>query len=254
MTIHSIDKAIQVIELLTATRYGYGVLFISEQLGFSPTTTYRILQTLMRRGYVEKTENGKYRLGMRFIEIGSAILNRIDLRAEARPFMRALASEVGEFVVLGIPNGDVVVCVETATADQNIRMDIQSGTSFPLHLSAMGQCLLAFGLRSDGPSGRVHSDPSPQGSKVPIDMSESKKAEIRRQGYAVERATEGNELGFLGIAAPIFDYLNRIVASLSVIAPSARVGDDRVSQIGELVCSAAESISSRLGRSHQDAK
>ena len=57
-----LSKALDIIELLQAEKSPMGLEAIYQRTRFSKTSVYRILQTLVHRGYVARTSDGLYRL------------------------------------------------------------------------------------------------------------------------------------------------------------------------------------------------
>src|SRR5665647_3781757 len=86
--VQSVDKSITILEALSKEKTGLGVTELSNYTGFPKTTVFRLLFTLMSRGYVEKDiKNDKYLLGIKILQLGSAILNRLEIRTVARPYI-----------------------------------------------------------------------------------------------------------------------------------------------------------------------
>ncbi|NLY88222.1 MAG: IclR family transcriptional regulator [Firmicutes bacterium] len=242
--IQSVDKALQILDFLSSSRYGFGTTTIAEELGMSPATVSRILQTLMQREFVEQTENQRYRLGMRFIHIGIEILRRIDIRAEARPFLKELAKQYDDLAILAIRNHNSILCIEKAEGKQPIQLSMEVGTYIP-YTSAFGKAILV-GIpneRLDELLDRIKA--SSEGRNLDKAVFLRELAEIRKQGYAL-KIDEG-KTGFSEVAVPIFDYNGNAIASIGIFALSARNSKKRLSSIIKSSVKAANSISHRLG-------
>ena len=106
-----------------------------QRSGYSKTTTYRLLTTLEAAGWLERDPNGAFRLTIRPFQIGSILLDSLDLRHEAPPVMRRLSLAVGQTAYLTIPAGTHAVCIERIDRGSGVRvMDLEVGGSQPLHL------------------------------------------------------------------------------------------------------------------------
>ena len=68
---------------------------------------------------------------------------------------------------------------------------------------------------------------------------------MRAAGYAVD--DEEHAVGLRCIAAPIFDETGDVVAAVSASGPTARVGEERIAQLGALVLKTSQAISAEMG-------
>ncbi len=70
-------------------------------------------------------------------------------------------------------------------------------------------------------------------------------AKIRKRGYAIDN--QGYDLGIKGVAAPIFDRGGKVVAAIGIGASVFELSG-KMRRVTELVKSAAQAVSKRLGR------
>ena len=56
---------------------------------------------------------------------------------------------------------------------------------------------------------------------------------MRALGYAVDN--EEGEVGARCVGAPIFDYLNQVIAAISISGPSGRIAEEQLPQLGIIV-------------------
>ena len=99
-----------------------------------------------RRGFVEHVpETGRYRLSLRLVELGNAVLGRLDLRALARPHLQALVRETGETATLSAPGEHDAVTVDFAHSSSVVQSVAQLGRPSVGHATAAGKVMLAFG-------------------------------------------------------------------------------------------------------------
>jgi DNA-binding IclR family transcriptional regulator len=195
-------------------------------------------------GFVERGDPGTYRLGMRLLELGNLVKERIGMRETALPQMRELHARIGESVNLGVRQGDEIVYVErTSSGRSSVRVVHLVGAQAPLHVTAVGKLYLA----QDTP-GEVKDYARRTGlpgftatSLTTLPALEQELARVRREGVAYDN--EEIEMGLRCVAAPIRDDSGELVAGLSVSAPAERLQDE---WIGDLTGTAAK-ISARLG-------
>ena len=113
------------------------------ETGLHPSTAHRILGAMSTSGFVERSDTGVYRLGIRLLELGSLVKSRISLRETAMPEMLRLHAATGESVNLGVRAGDEIVYVErTSSGRSAVRVVHIVGARAPLHTTATGKLFL----------------------------------------------------------------------------------------------------------------
>lgn len=247
-TVQSLDRAIDIIEKLVESKQGLGVTQISDSTGLHKSTVYRLLSTLNYRGFVKKdTENNKYTIGLKLFEIGSKVLNNLDLRTESKPYLMDLMNRTGETIHLGVMNNYEVVYIDKVEGTETIGMTSKIGRRVPAHCTSLGKTILAYSneeyvdelLEKKGlPRYTAQTIVEPQKLKEHL-------KEIKKKGYAVD--DEEQELGIRCIAAPIFNYNGEVMASFSISGPASRMSEERVENLSNLITRFADKISSEFG-------
>jgi DNA-binding IclR family transcriptional regulator len=212
--------------------------------GLHPSTAHRILSAMAASGFVERGDPGTYRLGMRLLELGNLVKERIGMRETALPLMRELHARIGESVNLGVRQGDEIVYVErTSSGRSSVRVVHLVGAQAPLHVTAVGKLYLA-----QDSAGEVKDYARRTGlpgftatSLTTLPALEQELARVRREGIAYDN--EEIEMGLRCVAAPIRDDSGELVAGLSVSAPAERYDPAWV----PLIRAAADAISAGLG-------
>jgi DNA-binding IclR family transcriptional regulator len=209
-----------------------------------PSTAHRILAVMVENRLVDRIEPGAYRLGIRLLELGNLVKSRINVRQEALVHMHRLHEELGETVNLSVRHDDEVVYIER-TADTHSMMRVVQiiGARAPLHITAVGKLFLA----EDGPdkcadyARRTGLPRFTENTLTDTDAFMKEIEKIRRQGYAFDN--EEAEKGVSCIGAGIFSDDGRLVAGLSVSAPSDRLNRAWAPQVRQT----AERISRAMG-------
>ncbi|ASP37009.1 HTH-type transcriptional regulator BhcR [Labrenzia sp. VG12] len=246
-TIKSLDRAMAVFEHLS-TQSGVSLSALSEQLGESTATLYRILFTLETRGLVEFDQAQQlWHIGPGAFIIGARFLRRTSLVERARPILRSLMEETGETANLGVARADQVLFVSQVETHESIRAFFPPGTLSPLHASGIGKALLAFMdpaqcVRILAQTGRErfteHTLCDAGLLKENLDL-------IRARGFSIDG--EEKNLGMRCIAAPVFDHYGEAVAGVSVSGPTSRVSPDKVEALAQAVKVAAANLTAALG-------
>lgn len=245
----AVEAALSILETLGATPE-MGVTDLARKLGLGKSSVYRLLATLTRRGYVEKSpQSERYRLTYRLFAVGSTAAERFGLREAAHPVMERLAAGTGETVNLGVLDGTRVVNLHRVESRHLLRVHLEVGHGVPAHATALGKVLLAaleptelsrrlLGRRLEGLTRRTIRDRRALRKAL---------ARIQEQGFAVD--DEECSLGLRCVAAPILDHRGSVVAALSISGPTHRLPDPVLSRLAEEVRAAAREISRRLGYS-----
>lgn len=248
-TVQSLDRVIQILEELALHRDGCGVTNLANLTSLHKSTVHRLLTTLMSRGYVSKNnENDKYSLGMRILYLGSAILDRMDIRTVSKPFLEELCRDTDEVVHLSTLDGTEAVYIDKVESpNKSVRMYSQIGKRVPLHCTGVGKTLLAWLSEKEVEYilGLKGMEAYTKNTITNIEDMKKHLAEIRNKGYAYDELEHEEEIRC--VAAPIFDMQGKVIASVSVSGPVMRVTLDRMPKLTEEVLKTAKNISYQLG-------
>jgi DNA-binding IclR family transcriptional regulator len=246
--VKSVSRALDIITLVSLKKGGLGVTEIANQIDINKSSVYRILSTLVQYGYVEQdVETGKYKLGYKFLEISSKLLESIDLRAEARMYLQELENETNEVIHLVVYDQGEVVYIEKLDGSETLRMHSKVGKRAPMHCTSVGKAILAH-----LPSGVVLDILERKGLPMHTDKTITNKDDfllelntVRQKGYALD--LEENENGITCIAVPIFDHMGNAIAAVSISGPTIRMTNERLEQLQSRMQNIGRQISSRLG-------
>lgn len=194
---------------------------IVARTGMSKATVHRLNQELLAWGMLERI-GLEYRLGMRAFELGSRVPRFRVLRDAVRPYMESLHHQTREAVHLAVRDGlEVLYLEKVAGAPQSARPSRIAGR-LPLHSTATGKVLLAFGepslieeVMGGGPLQRV----TPTTIVLPGVLLDQLRR-VRIDGYATE--IEETTAGYGSVAVPIFGASGMLLASLSLTTPVVR--------------------------------
>jgi DNA-binding IclR family transcriptional regulator len=214
--------------------------------GYTKSTTYRLLVTLEDAGWLERGPTGTFRLTIRPFQLGSILVDSLELRREAGPIMARVAAHVEETVFLVVPSGTLAVCLERIDGEQGVRLsELYVGGSQPLHLGAGPRALLAFDEDALLPP-LLAAGLSRRTERSIIDPAElrSDLALIRQRGYSVSDEDVTRDVAAIG--APIFGSQGGAVGAVSIGGLRGRLMPPRADHISYLL-QACEEISTRLG-------
>ena len=193
---------------------------------------------------MDRSQPGSYRLGMRLLELGNLVKARLNVRDAALIPMRELHKLTQQPVSLSVRQGDEIVYVERAYSERSGMQVVRAiGGRAPLHLTSVGKLFLA----ADDPQRvrayavRTGLQGHTKNSITQIDALERELARVRQTGQAADN--EELELGVRCMAAGVHDDQGKLVAGLSISAPSARMDDSWLPKLKVT----AQQISETLG-------
>lgn len=247
--IESVIAALRVAESFLESQDGeQGVTEISRRTGLAKDHVFRVLTTLGHRGYIQKDERTRrYRLGHRFLVLGEAYRQRLDLRDEASPILKRLARISGDTAYLFILAGDQALCIDVSVGENIVQSTSTTGELIPLHIGAGPKVLLAYmdaAERSDFLA-RAELEPYTPKTIVDVDSLKAELQEIRAQGYCL--AVDDYEVGAFAISAPVWDHRSQVIAAISTATPMARDTQTRREELVAWVVEAADELSKKLG-------
>jgi DNA-binding IclR family transcriptional regulator len=202
--VSSLAKGLRVLELLAAN----GDMSASRMAGCLNTSraaSHRFLTTLRDLGYVEKTEEGRFRLTFKVVELGMKKLDGFEIRHIAHPFMQEIALAFGETVNLGHWDGNAIVHLDKINSREVLRLDVGMGAAAPAYCTGLGKAILAF-LNDRELDAYLQSTTLKALSPKTITSRKRLRvdiADIRRRGYAID--DEELSLGLRCVAVPVFD-------------------------------------------------
>ena len=222
---------------------------VARDMGLSRSTVHRMLATLSHHQFVEQDEHSRaYRPGPALVDIGLAVVSKIDIRAISHTALMELRDLTGETAHLGIMRGDTsVLFLDSVESDRMVRTGSRTGRILPAHATATGKVLLAE--RTDEqiaalyPSGLPEA-PTPRALTAVEELLEQV-AEVRRLGYAVNHGESEDDVA--AVAAAVRDKRGRVRCALVTTAPLSRADDAWVKTAATATMRVARELGDRIG-------
>jgi len=246
-TVQVIERMFTLIDVLAEREEALSLKEISEKAGLHPSTAHRILNDLASGRYVDRPQPGVYRLGMRLLELGNLVKSRLSVRDAALTPMRELHKLIQQPVNLSLRQGDEIVYIERAFSERSGMQVVRAiGGRAPLHLTSVGKLFLAADdpQRTRAYATRTGLQGHTKNSITTLEALERELGKVRQYGQASDN--EELELGVRCMAAGIYDDQHKLVAGLSISAPSGRLEDDWLPKLKET----ARQISEALGHTN----
>lgn len=240
----AVERALAVLDALAEGGGELGTNELARRTGINASTVSRLLATLAAAGLVEHVEaTGRYRLGLRLVQLGNTVLGRLDLRELAQPHLRALGAETGETATLSAPGEQDAVTVDFVQSPASVRSVAQLGRPSIAHATATGKVLLAFG-DAHLPRGPLTAHTG----RTIVDREQlaAELERVRRVGHA--SALGEREAHLNALAAPVFGGRGELAAILGLQGPSSRFGRERMREALPHLLAHAGELSRALGR------
>jgi len=209
----ALDKGLDILELLAATDGGLNQAEIAKRLGRSHNELYRMLNTLVRRGYVARDEGDRFSLTLKLFGLAHLYAPVRRMASYATPMMRELAQATQQANQLVVFDRGSVVLIAQQEAPSYWGISIRMGSHVSLFETGSGQVLLAFRPAEERLmmiSEHLKSSDEPSISPEFAARLDA----IRDQGYAMMPSIQ--IAGVMNLSAPVLRPDGRALAALTV--------------------------------------
>ncbi|UVJ39524.1 IclR family transcriptional regulator [Arthrobacter sp. CJ23] len=242
-----VGKALGLLVLLGNEPKGASASELARNAELPFSTTYRLLGSLTRDGFVDYEPDGRrYHLGLRVFQLGQRVSNHHGFAATALPVLQRVTARTGEATILSVRDGDHHLTVNKVDGPQTFRVTSDPGHLGALHTTSVGKALIAFA--DDAERHRLVEElalePLTEFSITDRDAFRLEIEQVRRQGYAV--MDEENELGMRAVAVPVLNSQGHAFASLATAVPVFRLGMEALLAHVPLLQEAAAELAARL--------
>ncbi|MBU1193575.1 MAG: IclR family transcriptional regulator [Proteobacteria bacterium] len=248
--LNSVEKTLEIMLKFKDAKPSWGIRELASQLNFSPATVQRILQTLKSYEFVRQDpDTRQYFIGTVFYRFLENLNNSNHLVRTGRRFMETLLARTKETVHLNIIASNLRICINNMESANELKASMPVGHQSPLYAGASAKCLLAFSTQQFQDTYFKTEKISPITSNTIVQKNKlfEELDRIKKTGYAISLGERTPGLG--SISAPVFDYKNQVIASLSLAIPEIRFQDkDHRSCCIEILTATAKSFSKEMGQ------
>ena len=242
-----VGKALGLLVLLGDEPRGASAAEISRRAELPFSTTYRLLGSLTRDGFVDYEPDGRrYHLGLRIFQLGQRVSNHHGFAGTAMPILRRVTEQTGEATILSVRDGLHHLTVSKVDGPQTFRVTSDPGHLGSLSTTAVGKALVAFA--EEGERERLLAElPLEHLTPRSITDRDAFRAEIedvRRRGYAV--MDEENEAGMRAVGVPLLNGQGHAFASLATAVPVFRLSLEELEAHVPVLEEAAAELAARL--------
>jgi DNA-binding IclR family transcriptional regulator len=214
----AVTRALRLLEAFGMTDAQLTLADLSRSTGMHKTTVLRMARTLAAEHYLVHKEDGSWRLGRAAGWLGACYQATFNVHDVVEPVLRELALQTGESASFYVREGNQRTCLVRVEGPQAIRHHVRVGAALPLNLGAPGRVILAF----TGEAGEPYET-------------------IRRRGYHLSMGEREPEVS--SVSAPVFGLHWRLLGSVCISGPTARLGAAKLEQLAQTIVDAGTRLS-----------
>jgi len=220
----SLERALTVLEAFREGSESLTLTELGEITGLHKSTILRLATSLLRRGYLQRLEDGHFRLGPAVFHLGRIYQRSIHLADAVMPVLRSLVAKTNESASFWIPDADGEICLHRVNSPHPVReAGIDEGDRFRSDGSGGARIMLAF-------LGAVGEEYEALRQQVTLVVPKSKRVP-----------------GGSAIVAPVFGLEQKLVGTLVLSGPEFRFSEDRISEMKQLATEHAATLTRMLG-------
>ena len=247
--VESLARGLLVLSSFSRERPALSLTDISQRLQLNKTTTFRLLSTLESLRYLERDQQTKlYRPALEVLRLGFVVLNGLEVRKVAAPYLRRLVDEIEKTVSLAVLDKHEVAYVDRAGGVYTPNIYRPVGSRLPAYCTSAGKLLLAY-LPPEQLETVLAATTWLRHTETTIVTPQALKenlALVRDRGFSDSDGEMIPELR--AVAAPIYQNDGQVVATISISGPAHRVSyEELIGEFGPKVVETAQEISQTLG-------
>ncbi len=232
----AVQRAAVVLDALAEAGTELGTNEIARRTGVNVSTISRLLSTLTSAGLIQHLPaSGRYRLGMRILQLASAARETLDIRTVARPFLEQITDRTSETTTLSIPGEHDVMTLDFVQSPLSVRSVAQVGRNSVRHATAVGKVFLAHGGTPAAELVAFTERTIVDGNALDVEIQR-----VRERGWAQAIGEREDDLN--AVAVPVLDQHRELIAILGVQGPAARFGPRAMRVAVQLVQERAETV------------
>lgn len=218
----AVNRALEILAAFKPTDRALSLTELAQRTKFYKSTVLRISQSLLRHNYLQRLDDGSYRIGPTPLMLGALYQRSLRMGDILLPLMHELADQTGESVSIYSRTGDVRVCIHRVDSRHAVRDNVREGDVLPLERGSGGRILLAFG----GAKGEPYET-------------------IRKEYcYASVGERDGETAG---VSAPFFGSGQVLLGALTLAGPRSRIDETFIANARAQVLRASSRATKALG-------
>jgi DNA-binding IclR family transcriptional regulator len=218
----AVDRAFAILAAFEPTDKALTLAELAHRTKFYKSTILRIAQSLLRHGFLQRLEDGSYRIGPAPLMLGALYQRSMRLGDIMLPLMHEVADQTRESVSIYARKGDVRVCIHRVDSKHAVRDHVREGDVLPLERGSGGRILLAF----SGAKGEPY--------------------ETIRTEYCYASVGE-RDSETAGLSVPFFGSGQALLGALTLAGPRSRIDETFIANARALLLRIASRATTALG-------
>jgi len=244
---NTFDKGLKILDLFTTERPRMTLRDVAEISGMSKPTALRLLNTLEANGYLMRDKSKAYCLGLKFLELGNCVAERLDVRHIAMPHMEELLIRSDQAVNLVIRDGLEAVYIEKRETSHPVRMYTRIGRRAPLYAGACPRALIAFLPEKEQAEIISQLEFKPYTPASPSNIEELKERIARERAWGYTFSQGELFTGTAALGMPIRDHSRKVIGAISISGPYGNFIEERREYLLAALSRCVDAISRELG-------
>jgi DNA-binding IclR family transcriptional regulator len=219
----SLIRGLQVLESFNPQKDNYSLSEMAKNLDIPKSSLYRIVKDLARMNYLRyEVQSKRYYLGMRILSLGFSLLQSMEIREIARPYLEALSKECNMTANLAIFTNDEMVYVDRIRVPGIRQFNVGVGNKVPLWNTAVGRAYISY-LDSKKVKGLLRTARKSSNFKMDENVLTTILAEVRKDGFAMNN--QEFQWGILAVAVPVFST-SGVVGAINLVGEPENLSVD----------------------------
>lgn len=215
----AVERALEILECFRPGREHLSLADLSQELPLHKTTIFRLLNSLVRKGFVDRKEDGRFSLGAKVLYLGRVYQRGFTFNDTVMVVLTRLMTQTNESCSYYVPHGsEDRLCLLRAQPPEGLHSQVLAGSILPPDSSSCGRVFSIW----------YHGMPRPD--------------------EVLPYFSSGQRDPFISSwAIPLFGEEDRFAGALTVAGPTERVRSADDKPIRAALVHAAQELSGRLG-------
>jgi IclR family KDG regulon transcriptional repressor len=242
----ALDKCFSVLELLAGRDRPFCISEIARALGYSKSTVYNMLHTLVDLEVLEPAKENTFRFGARLYALGKSAGNGSELISTVHPYLEEISQRTRLSVFLGIRSDGYAVILDKVDSPDDIKVSSETGMRIPLLAGAGGKVLLSLLSEAELDGLLSENKPRPFTPKSCVSRREYKAMikKARQEGFAFD--DEEYIEGVRALAVPLRFHRARVQAAIWMVGLRSQIKDEDLSFYRSMLEETAKEIETRF--------
>lgn len=240
---NTLHNGLVLLQKLASTAEPFTISGLAEVLDLPKSHVHRLLQSLVQDGWVVQQPDRRYRIGLKPLELSSALLSNLPLRRAAVPALRTVVEATGyDAIVTQLADDSALIIAAEYPRGVVVDAAMAVGRRLLLHVTACGK-VLAGALPEAEQDALLARLPLPAHSPNTLTTVDAVRAEWTRTRLANRGVTRGEgNLAIASLAVPVRDREQRVVGALGIPFPVELWSDAYLDRLTAILHAAADSI------------